>query len=406
MTVLCRIVTFTFLILSIPSWVHAAPAFPTLTAIVAKGEPITVVCFGDSVTGLYYHTGGRRAYTDMVEMGLELAWPEADLTAINAGISGHTTLDALARIEKDVLAKKPDLVTVMFGLNDMTRVPLEDYRKNLMTIIEKCRGVGAEVLLCTPNSIRHTDRRPVATLEEYVAVVRDVAGAAETPLADCNAAFKAVDVRESFAWSKLMSDEIHPNMGGHKKIAETIVTAVTGKTIELDQVPAPTPPLLHVPELIASKKPLRILAMPPYDAILLRFFTQFAPESELTVDTWDVAGRNIQQIKESAKGVRDKKYDLVFIAVPATATAESPEAYQYEYGWVLNYALSFGHQEWDVVAVPPSLAATLEGDAATRDEWQQGLIRAQDFTLIEAVGGSEELAEQIVRTWLKEQLGF
>ncbi len=86
------------------------------------GEAARVVCFGDSVTGVYYHTGSRRAYTDMLGIALRKLAPQAKVEMINAGISGHTTENALARIDRDVIVHKPDLVTVMFGLNDMTRV--------------------------------------------------------------------------------------------------------------------------------------------------------------------------------------------------------------------------------------------------------------------------------------------
>jgi lysophospholipase L1-like esterase len=95
---------------------------PTTAENLLSGRaPVRIVCFGDSVTGLYYHTGGRRAYTDLLETALNRLCPRADVTMVNAGISGHTTRDALARLDTDVLPQRPSLVTVMFGLNDMTR---------------------------------------------------------------------------------------------------------------------------------------------------------------------------------------------------------------------------------------------------------------------------------------------
>ncbi len=93
------------------------------------GEATRVVCFGDSVTGVYYHTGSRRAYTDMLGVALRQIAPSAKVEMLNAGISGNTTENALARIDRDVISHRPDLVTVMFGLNDMTRVPLPTYAR-------------------------------------------------------------------------------------------------------------------------------------------------------------------------------------------------------------------------------------------------------------------------------------
>jgi lysophospholipase L1-like esterase len=50
-----------------------------------------------------------------------------------------------------MISKEPDLVTVSFGLNDMTRIPEEQFRKNLETIVARCREAKADVVLCTPN---------------------------------------------------------------------------------------------------------------------------------------------------------------------------------------------------------------------------------------------------------------
>ncbi len=393
-------------LLSFNTLAHAEAAFPKLAAKVEAKQPVTVVCFGDSVTGVYYHTGGRRAYTAMVEIGLQQAYPETDITAINAGISGHTTVNALARIDNDVLAKKPDLVTVMFGLNDMTRVPLEDYRANLKTIIAKCREIGAEVLLCTPNSVTTTEGRPTEKLEEYVAVVREVAEAEATPLADCYADFVTLWQRDRFEWAMEMSDEIHPNMAGHKHIAEVIVEAVTGMPPNLSDVPALQPVLTHTAARIAAKEPLNIIAMPPYDTIISKLLAEVAPESPVTMVPWIVEGQTVAEIEIASKGIRDKKYDLVFIAVPASATSENPEAFLHEFGWILSYSLSFGLQEWDVVAVPPSLAVPLEGEGKTRDEWQKRLIRAQDFPFIDGDGGDIAAAETTLRAWLTKQVAM
>src|SRR5262245_298328 len=101
-----------------------AAALPGTRERLEKRQPLKIVCLGDSVTGVYYHTGGRRAYPEMVPLAIRKAFPQAEVTAINAGISGNSTVDALKRLDRDVLAHRPHLVTVMFGLNDMVRVPL------------------------------------------------------------------------------------------------------------------------------------------------------------------------------------------------------------------------------------------------------------------------------------------
>ena len=95
------------------------------------GEPVRIVCFGDSITGAYYHTGGVRAWCDMLGIALERTYPKARVEIVNAGISGNTTVQGLSRIDKDVLDKQPHLVVVMFGMNDVARLPLKEFAANL-----------------------------------------------------------------------------------------------------------------------------------------------------------------------------------------------------------------------------------------------------------------------------------
>lgn len=168
------------LVMSLALWTfvltHFASADDAAKPLLTFGEkPVTIVCLGDSVTGVYYHTGGRRAYPEMLEVAIKLAVPTANVTVVNAGISGHTTQNGLDRLDRDVLSKKPDLVTVSFGLNDMTRIPEDQFRKNLETIVARCREVKAEVVFCTPNAVITTGGRPTEKLERYCEVIRETA---------------------------------------------------------------------------------------------------------------------------------------------------------------------------------------------------------------------------------------
>src|SRR5690606_8655205 len=94
------------------------PALPNFARRLQAGQPVKLVGFGDSITGIYYHTGGRRAWPEILGGLLRAACPPADLTVINAGVSGNTAAHALDRIERDVFAHRPDLVAVQLGMND------------------------------------------------------------------------------------------------------------------------------------------------------------------------------------------------------------------------------------------------------------------------------------------------
>jgi acyl-CoA thioesterase-1 len=68
----------------------------------------------------------------------------------NAGVSGDTTTDALARLPRllSSLAQRPDLTIVQFGANDLLRGhPLERTRANLDAVLRELERCGIPVLL-------------------------------------------------------------------------------------------------------------------------------------------------------------------------------------------------------------------------------------------------------------------
>lgn len=375
-------------------------------ALGARTEPVRIVCFGDSVTGVYYHTGGRRAYADMLTVALERLYPNGSISVINAGISGHATPDALARIDDDVLQHRPHVVTVMFGLNDMTRVPVEEYVANLAAIVQKCRGIGAEVLLCTPNAVFDTERRPTAILEEYVAAVQRVGREHEVPVLDCYAAFQQVRSKDEFEFALLMSDEIHPNMDGHKLFAELMAERIAGQPVTLDDVGFPEPAIPKTRLLLHGGKPIKVYAMPPYDALIGPALRACVPSAQVEVTTWPVEGRGMREIEEDAKQVRGMGVDLVIVAVPAAAASETRDDFVRSYSWIMNYALSFARQEWDVIALPPSVANPgLNEEETATDRIVRRLIRAQDLGTITRDPGEAAPVEVLLEAWLQHQLG-
>lgn len=377
----------------------------------AMGQPIRVVCFGDSVTGVYYHTGSRRAYTDMVGIALRRLAPAAEVTMINAGISGHTTVNGLARLERDVLSHHPDLVTIMFGLNDMTRVPLEEYRSNLKEMITRCRAIGAEVVLATPNNVLDSEGRPTAKLVEYCDVMRAVGREEMVPVSDVYRELDAVRACDPLAWRLLLSDAIHPNMDGHKRLASALVQTMTGERVELANVGPAQPPLAQAMESLRAGKAVRLLAMPPLDAWVDTLLKEQFPAAEITVESWPVATLSLSQIEQDAKArVRNLKPDGVLIAVPRSAGSApaadreptaadrlaADTAFANSYTWIMNWSLNFGIPTWDVVVVHPNVVEPL-AKPDSRDALIRQLVGAQDLPLVDRATDDSSSAQEILR---------
>lgn len=380
--------------------------FPITTSLLETGDSdVKIVCFGDSVTGVYYHTGGRRAYADMLGVALRRIYPRARPVMINAGISGNNTRAALARIDKDVLQIRPQLVTVMFGLNDLVGVPIEEYSQNVTKIVDQCRAVGAEVLLCTPNGVEETTGRPIAKLEEYRSALKRVAAERNVPLADCYGAYQEIKSRDVRQFELLFSDEIHPNMDGHKLNAEILAQAITARRVSLADVAPLEPALPKLRQLVKAGKPATILAMPPFDELIGPAMMQVAPNLEVKVISWPTKGQTLAEIEQAAKKVREMHVDCVLIAIPAQAGAETIKTYQHSYTWIMNWSLSFGVQEWDCVAVAASvIQPNLSDTENSRDALALKLIKAQDLGTIERDAGDTSGFPILLRNWLRQEL--
>lgn len=378
--------------------VGAEPPLRTAGLLQAATEPVRVVCFGDSITGVYYHTGGRRAYPEMLEAGLRQLHPGAEVRVHNAGVSGNTTGQALARLDRDVLALRPHLVTVMFGMNDVVRTPPAEFYANLRAIVRRCRAAGSEVLLCTQNSVLENPERPNARLAEFTALIRTVAAEETVPLADCHARFEALRRRDPLEWRLLLSETIHPNLDGHRLFAAVIAEALCGRAPDWTRVPAPAPALPRSRQRLAAGQPLRVLAMPPCDRWIAAALQRRFPGVPVQVTAWPVAGQSLAQLEAASRRVRHQPPDLVMLAVPAQAMTGTPEEQHRLYSWILNWSLSFGRQEWDVLALPPSLAQEAAGPVdATAERFARRLIHGKDLATVEPGAGAPE---SVVIDWL------
>lgn len=106
---------------------------PAILAAPLLQDGDRVVFFGDSIT--VAHT-----FTRAVEQYVLTRDPGKKVTFINAGIGGHTAADGLARLDVDVLAHKPTVVVVNFGMNDSAYPDGTDgaaFEKNMGLIFDR-----------------------------------------------------------------------------------------------------------------------------------------------------------------------------------------------------------------------------------------------------------------------------
>lgn len=181
-------------------------------------EGATVVFLGDSVThgcfevffdGKKYHPtfDEEHSYTAIFRRMVKTLYPAAQLNIVNSGISGNTAPKGLARLARDVLAHRPDLAVVCFGLNDCVAGPegIETYKTALREIVKQILATGADVIVMTPSGTtdsvhellrterERTDAGRLAaftkdgTVDRYMDAARTVAAECGVALVDCYA---------------------------------------------------------------------------------------------------------------------------------------------------------------------------------------------------------------------------
>jgi lysophospholipase L1-like esterase len=394
-------------VLQLPCLAEESEALRRVREVLEAGaHPVRIVCLGDSVTAIHYHSGGRKAYPEIVADSLREHYPAADLTLFNAGRSGHTSTNGLARLSQDVLVHRPHLVTVMFGLNDVAKSSLALYRKDMAEIVRRCRAANAEVILCTPNAVDESPERPVAEVAAVAEAARALALELKVPLCDVHASFVRLRSEEPAAWRFSMSDEIHPNLRGHRRIAGALLRAITGRDAASADEAEPDDPLRLTREKLESGRALRVLAMPPADRIVAAALKEAMPGALVEVTSWPVDGLDARALaKDAAHRVRAFSPDLVVLCPPRDAGGVGTAEGIRDQLWIAYNSMSRGLREWDVVRVHPDVFEPVElsiGDLA--GEAIKSLSSAQDVALVEREPGDAREGEAVFSAWMRRHL--
>ena len=178
---------------------------------------------------------------------------------INAGRGGHNSRNLLARLDRDVLVRKPTLVIVMVGTNDVLNhgnaVPLKEYRAHVLQLVRAIRAARSHVLLMTippcheryllerhPASFYQPDG-PSGRVRKANRIVRDVAKATRTPLVDIFGLFEAKGNvgEEAESWirnpaNSRARDGVHPTAEGYRAMAEAIFAAIRKHALPCERI--------------------------------------------------------------------------------------------------------------------------------------------------------------------------
>jgi lysophospholipase L1-like esterase len=209
--------------------------FAALTAILLTTSSFLqppgkkVIFFGDSITEAAVKPGG---YIRLMDSLIAAANKSGQYELVGAGIGGNKIYDLYLRIEDDVLKKRPDIVVVYVGVNDVwhkassgTGTDYNKFGRFYESVVNKLQASGAKVIVCTPAVIgERTDHsnQQDGDLNLYSQWLRDFCATRQLPLVDLRKKFIQYNLANNPQNKEsgiLTTDRVHLNAAGNLLVA-------------------------------------------------------------------------------------------------------------------------------------------------------------------------------------------
>ena len=263
----------TLLIFALFIWPYGSNAQPSSSEFVLHdGDRVTF--YGDSITE-------QREYTEDVEAYVLTRYPTWKISFHNAGVSGDKVSGGWAgpidlRLDRDVFAWRPDVITIMLGMNDFYyRLDqsgiFSTYTEGYRHILESIQKNNPHARLTLIQSSPYDDVTRDATipgglnsvLSKYSAFAAKLGHEHGAQVADfnlpMNAVLKAVNSESPALAQQIIPDRVHPQQGGHWILAESLLKCwhapalVTSVVIDAGVKPRADAENTSVSELTAVK---------------------------------------------------------------------------------------------------------------------------------------------------------
>ena len=158
--------------------------------------------------------------------------PDADFEFINLGISGNQTIDLVNRVQSDFVDIKPDVVSILIGINDTWHradnrkwlgndVFEANYRKVLTEIKEK---TNAKIIILEPFLLYAPEKEYFRVdLNPKIDIIRKLAKEFADLYIPLDGLFASASIGEDdLYWSE---DGVHPNDNGSEFIGDIYADA-------------------------------------------------------------------------------------------------------------------------------------------------------------------------------------
>lgn len=221
----------------------AAESSRPTESLINRGD--TVLFQGDSITDAGRDKNATDAVNEQPALGNGYAWlaaaelltdrPEDELKIYNRGISGNKVFQLADRWQADCLALRPDVLSILIGVNDIWHKlngnydgTLEKYETDYRTLLERTRRElpSVKLIVCEPFVQRcgAVNDNWFPEFNDYRAAARRVADGAGAVFIPFQQLFdRAVRYAPPEHWA---ADGVHPTPAGSALMAHAWLKAV------------------------------------------------------------------------------------------------------------------------------------------------------------------------------------
>ncbi len=203
---------------------------------IKSGKPVTIVCWGDSVTVGGTASRQENVYVWVFERMLKAKYPKANITVIQEGEGGSDTLNWIypdkypfsndrCKFDERVATHKPDLVTVEFV--DDAVYSRKQLNAAYGEMTKRFAALGCECILITPYFVTPSwmgaDNVKSDETRDFNLFLREFAAEKKLALADASSRWEHLK-HEGIPYTILLANGInHPDDTGHRMFAEELI---------------------------------------------------------------------------------------------------------------------------------------------------------------------------------------
>ncbi len=177
-------------------------------------------------------------------------FPKLGLSFVNKGISGNKITELQNRWKTDVLDQKPDILSILVGINDFgsvrnaksDAVDSRKYEAIYRELLTETKNIFPEIILviCSPFLVPVAKYKPdflelFPIFDEYRQISKKIATEFGAIFIDLQAVFE--NEKESPSYEYWIWDGIHPTVAGHELIVKAWLKAVGKRVRFLKKMP-------------------------------------------------------------------------------------------------------------------------------------------------------------------------